>query len=430
MLEYKNLFSIKNNFNKYTHVKSRLKKGHFFKENTLISIVIPTYKRAEYLKEAVDSALNQDINEKYYVIVVDNNSEEKSQVEKVINSYADERLIYFKNDENIGMFGNWNRCVELAPSEYIVMLHDDDLISSNLLTQYKKNINLRRDIDAIGCNMVPSRINEKFKIDDSCGYFDTYITELKAEDYLIVCPTTVLGMCIKKNVFMELGGYNDSLYPISDTIFLLNLINKYKVVSINKGVLYYRIGINTSLQYKVKKCFLNFRKELIHILGKNNIENILMNGYIRQISEFYNMDISDIIQLYSDLGVVYSEKAGLEYQKICKENRASYYNRGILSYLGKMKEGTPILIWGAGELGHLFYARYKHRCNIKAFIDTNYKIIRNDLEEDISIESPTILKKSKKCILIIASFNGHLSIEKEANNYGYFLNKNLYKFFG
>lgn len=102
-----------------------------------ITIAIPTYNRVGYLKKAVDSALNQRNYNKYYqVIVVDNEAEfegDKSETEKLIDTYQDERLLYYRNVKNVGMNGNWNQCIALTRGKWVAMLHDDDCIDENYL---------------------------------------------------------------------------------------------------------------------------------------------------------------------------------------------------------------------------------------------------------------------------------------------------------
>ena len=79
----------------------------------LVSICIPTYNRAGMVRKAIDSALSQSY-QNIEVLVVDNASEDA--IESVIAGYNDSRLQFFKNTKNLGIFGNFNRCIELSLS--------------------------------------------------------------------------------------------------------------------------------------------------------------------------------------------------------------------------------------------------------------------------------------------------------------------------
>jgi len=94
----------------------------------LVSICIPTYNRAGMVGKAIDSALAQSYSN-IEVLVVDNASQDN--IESVIADYNDKRLKFYKNKQNLGMYGNFNRCIELSHGEYIHILHSDDFIDSN-----------------------------------------------------------------------------------------------------------------------------------------------------------------------------------------------------------------------------------------------------------------------------------------------------------
>ena len=67
------------------------------------------------------------------MVIVDNDPD--ADIEKIKQFLGDKKHIYryFRNEKNIGMVGNWNRCIELALSENIVFLHSDDVMSIGCL---------------------------------------------------------------------------------------------------------------------------------------------------------------------------------------------------------------------------------------------------------------------------------------------------------
>ena len=79
----------------------------------LFTIAIPAYK-SQYLKEAIDSVLNQTISDFELLIV---NDASPHNITAVVNLYDDERIRYVINDSNIGgddPVKNWNKCLSLA----------------------------------------------------------------------------------------------------------------------------------------------------------------------------------------------------------------------------------------------------------------------------------------------------------------------------
>lgn len=90
------------------------------------SFVLPAYK-ARFLKEAVDSILAQTYRD-FELIIVDDASPEG--LEAIVNAYDDVRIRHFVNEENVGgkdLVAQWNRCLEYAEGDYVVLASDDDV---------------------------------------------------------------------------------------------------------------------------------------------------------------------------------------------------------------------------------------------------------------------------------------------------------------
>lgn len=121
---------IKNNFEKQRHIPSNL----IYKSSTcsdteyLVSVTIPTFRRANDLKRAIQSAAKQNTNIAYEIIVVDNDNEVDEATDRLAKECAEKysNFYYYRNRQNLGMFGNWNRCFELAHGKWLCILHDDD----------------------------------------------------------------------------------------------------------------------------------------------------------------------------------------------------------------------------------------------------------------------------------------------------------------
>ena len=95
-----------------------------------ISVCVPTYNGMKYLRECLDSILVQSF-ENFEVIIVDDQSADGSV--DLLSEYAaqDERIRVFRNPQNLGLVGNWNRCLDLASAEWIKFVFQDDLIGLN-----------------------------------------------------------------------------------------------------------------------------------------------------------------------------------------------------------------------------------------------------------------------------------------------------------
>jgi len=95
------------------------------------TVAIPVYNRQDMIQKALESVLVQDVPD-LEILVVDNCSTD--QTWEVLQTYPDPRLRLVRNAHNLGLFGNFNRCLELSQGTYIRFLCSDDRLAPNCLT--------------------------------------------------------------------------------------------------------------------------------------------------------------------------------------------------------------------------------------------------------------------------------------------------------
>jgi len=96
-----------------------------------LTVAIPTRNRLVSLGQAIESLLAQSY-ENLEILVSDNASTEG--ILPLQAKYAGANIRWFRHDENIGMVGNWNFCLEQAHGELFMMLSDDDLLMPGALS--------------------------------------------------------------------------------------------------------------------------------------------------------------------------------------------------------------------------------------------------------------------------------------------------------
>ena len=74
----------------------------------LVSVCIPAYNNEEYIAQTINNILGQSYKN-IELIIVDDNSMDNTL--DVIKSFTDKRIKVYKNESNLGMAGNWNRCL-------------------------------------------------------------------------------------------------------------------------------------------------------------------------------------------------------------------------------------------------------------------------------------------------------------------------------
>ncbi len=114
-----------------------------------VSIIIPTFNRAEYLKMAIDSALAQ-IYSNLEVIVLDDCSTDETI--DLPSYYNGKKIRFVRNDENLGFVGNWNKGLELASGDYIKIMGDDDLLDHACIAEQARILDKNPYVGVVCCN--------------------------------------------------------------------------------------------------------------------------------------------------------------------------------------------------------------------------------------------------------------------------------------
>lgn len=95
-----------------------------------VSVCIPTYRGRAAIGAAIESVLAQDFTD-FELIVIDDGSPDDTDA--IVERFSDSRLVYLRNERNLGPQGNWNRCLEIAQGKYFKLLPHDDLLHSRCL---------------------------------------------------------------------------------------------------------------------------------------------------------------------------------------------------------------------------------------------------------------------------------------------------------
>ena len=219
-------------------------------EPVLVSIAIPTYKRAGFLKEALESALAQRPVCDFEILVVDNNPLRDDETEQLMRQYKETGIVsYYKNDQNLGMGGNWNRCLFLSRGKWVVLLHDDDRLEASFLQKtlpYLQKLDpgilQTRKYSAEG--PAPRRLFRNIK---KVGRLDMLY------GHALDVPS---GIVYNREEVLRAGGFNDALYPSLDYCFHTVFLQDHPVYILNENLTYYRLSVNASQSLQVQEAWL------------------------------------------------------------------------------------------------------------------------------------------------------------------------------
>ena len=97
------------------------------------TVAIPTYNGAEHLREAVESAKNQEGIDLAFVLSDDRSEDDTIAIAREV---LGDRLKITINSERLGLAGNWNQCARLSQTPLIAILHQDDILLKNHLANH------------------------------------------------------------------------------------------------------------------------------------------------------------------------------------------------------------------------------------------------------------------------------------------------------
>lgn len=233
------------------------------KSQILLSIVIPTFSRPETLIDTIDSIERNKIDCEYQIVVVDNSADFSvgNRTKNLLERYTNLPIVYYINEKNLGMEGNWNRGIDLAKGEYICLIHDDDMISDKYWNNTKKIIHiLNNEKRCMFCKIAYEIFTDKNEIkentENSKKYLYKYSRVKTLVDGVTAMYTPSCGMLIKKEMFKNIGDYDSSFHPCSDNEIGVRVLEKhYYGYTTSWPMGLYRIGVNESMK---KETILGF----------------------------------------------------------------------------------------------------------------------------------------------------------------------------
>lgn len=240
----------------------------------MFSIIIPTYNRQYQLLDALNS-LDSQSDKSFQVIIVDDYSDSVVSVNSSNYSYD---VSVFRLDKNLGAAGARNYGVSKAKYEWIIFLDDDDIMHPNKIQYLKDEIKkFNFDLYSHGIKVIVPSLNIKYM-----SSFDTPSNPSKT----ILVRNFIGGasrVLIKKNVFLDCGGFDTKLRACEDYDLWIRVCQKYKVKISSEILLDYISDVGSSA----------LSKNLIKNIEARNViyeknANLYFNAGFKTIREYHH----------------------------------------------------------------------------------------------------------------------------------------------
>lgn len=200
-----------------------------------VSVIMPSYNKAGYITESINSILSQTW-EDFELIIIDDCSTDNSV--EVIKTAKDPRIRFYRNSENIGIAANRNKGLELAQGEYIALLDADDLSPDYRLKDEVEYLNQHPEIAVVYGGSQEIGPNGEFK--------ELYVSTFHNPDFirakLLIRDVIPNGSCMYRKSFVDNHGirYEDGYYGMDDYLFWVRCSVKGKITGIPETLLYWR----------------------------------------------------------------------------------------------------------------------------------------------------------------------------------------------
>jgi glycosyltransferase involved in cell wall biosynthesis len=192
-----------------------------------ITVIITAYKDRGWINDCIVSAKDQSFKDYDIIFVSDRNP--------ILKIYADKHDIPFINSLKGGYSAAVNVAVHIAKGEWIKVLHDDDLLTHNCLTDL---YNARASADLVYGNAMCFNDND---FESRVLYKPPAEVTLKTLLPIITNPVNFEAELFRRDVFIDIGGFDENLGYAEDYDFLINLLTKgYKLAYCDKDVVWYR----------------------------------------------------------------------------------------------------------------------------------------------------------------------------------------------
>lgn len=214
-----------------------------------ISVVMSVYNADKYLKESIDSILQQTYTDFEFIIINDGSTD---KTDEIINTYLDKRIIYIKNKQNLGLPASLNKGIKLAKGKYIARMDSDDI---SLPIRFEKQLDyMENNPQCVLLGASVQFFGNKNKIGkitgDSKELFYKYLTG----GIMVFHPVAMF----RRSIVIENNEFYNEQYTSSQDFDLWNRLKHYgSVENLSEVLLNYRSHEESISSKKIKYQYAN-----------------------------------------------------------------------------------------------------------------------------------------------------------------------------
>jgi len=245
----------------------------------MISVVMPVYNGEKYLREAIESILEQTYSDFEFIILNDGSTD---RTEEIILSYDDPRIVYVKNEANLQIVKTLNKGIELAQGKYIARMDADDISFLKRVEEQKNILDSRTGISVVFSVVQPINKNgnplEKWEDDINCVdsfQFAAYLPKINCFAH----PSLMIKAdVIKKykydihslhsedyNLWLRLFSDGIGFYKIQEALLYYRMHDESISFQSRNAKSFYKKNINAKYRFMISYMFKNSKRTLFKV---------------------------------------------------------------------------------------------------------------------------------------------------------------------
>jgi hypothetical protein len=207
-----------------------------------VSIIVPAYNAARFLREALDSLLAQSYKNTEIILIDDASTDATPEIAA---EYFD-RITYVRQPSNLGIYGNVNAGITRARGDLIAVYHADDVYLPTIVEAEVAYLNAHPEVGAVfalaifidaqsreyGRMLLPREVCGERPLD----YRTVLNALLRHKNHFMICPTAM----VRASVYREVGSYRPRYGIASDLEMWLRIAGRYPIAVLESHLIKYR----------------------------------------------------------------------------------------------------------------------------------------------------------------------------------------------
>lgn len=283
-----------------------------------VSVIMPVYNAEKYLREAIDSILEQSFTD-FEFIIIDDASKDSSV--DIVKEYNDSRIQLYQNDCNMGVAATLNRGLYLAKGEYIARMDADDISLSERFEMQVKELDNDPMLGLCGSNVIVFSDTKQHYSELPLSHLDIQYTLFILSSF--VHPVVML----RKSMLTELNLYYEETYEGREDyrLWMQVGLSGWEMKNLEKPLLKYRVHSSqvtkkhddrqTEKHCELKRWYLK----------KNNIE-----FSDKELEVLCKVSLGGVLESYLEI-----KELKVVFEKIIKKYDSKYFPKVFQDILNK-----------------------------------------------------------------------------------------------